>query len=49
MHYVKTADGKWIFDEIEGESGLFSLETVDFQLALSDLYEQVDFVANDSE
>ena len=49
MHYVKTADGKWIFDEIEGESALFSLETVDFQLTLSDLYEQVDFVANDSE
>ena len=49
MHYVKTADGKWIFDEIEGESALFFLETVDFQLTLSDLYEQVDFVANDSE
>lgn len=49
MHYVKTADSKWIFDEIEGESALFSLETVDFQLTLSDLYEQVDFVANDSQ
>ncbi len=49
MHYVKTADGKWIFDEIEGESALFSLETVDFQFTLSDLYEQVDFVGNDSE
>ncbi|MBE9213281.1 Uma2 family endonuclease [Plectonema cf. radiosum LEGE 06105] len=49
MHYVKTANGKWLFDEIEGESALFSLETVDFQLTLSDLYEQVDFVANDSE
>jgi len=49
MHYVKTADGKWVFDEIEGESALVSLETVDFQLTLSDLYEQVDFVANDSE
>jgi Uma2 family endonuclease len=49
MHYVKTADGKWIFDEIEGESALFSLETVNFQLTLSDLYEQVDFVGNDSE
>jgi Uma2 family endonuclease len=49
MHYVKTADGKWIFDEIEGESALFSLETVDFQLTLTDLYEQVDFVGNDSE
>ncbi len=43
MHYVKTADGKWIFDEIEGESATLSLETIDFQITLSDLYEQVDF------
>lgn len=49
MHYVKTADGKWLFDEIEGESADISLETIDFQLTLSDLYEQVEFVGNDSE
>jgi Uma2 family endonuclease len=37
MHYVKTADGKWVLDKIEGESGTLSLETVDFQIMLSDL------------
>ena len=49
MHYVKTDDGKWVFDEIEGESAFFSLETVESQITLSDLYEQVDFAANYSE
>lgn len=49
MHYVKTADGKWIFDEIEGESATLSLETVDFQIALSDLYEQVYFAEKGGE
>lgn len=49
MHYVKTADGKWIFDEIEGESATLSLETIYFQITLSDLYEQVDFAENGRE
>ncbi|MEL6165383.1 MAG: Uma2 family endonuclease, partial [Cyanobacteria bacterium J06628_3] len=49
MHYVKTADGKWLFSEIEGESAILSLETVDFQITLSDLYEKVDFAENEDE
>ncbi len=49
MHYVKTGDGKWVFDEIEGESANLSLETVDFEITLTDLYEQVDFSVNDGE
>ncbi len=49
MHYMKTGDGKWMFDEIEGESANLSLETVDFEIALTDLYEQVDFSCNDGE
>ena len=43
MHYVKTADSKWIFDEIEGEFATLSFETIDFQIALTELYEQVNF------
>jgi Uma2 family endonuclease len=49
MHYVKTADGKWFLDEIEGQSATLSLETLDFQITLSDLYEQVNFTENNSE
>lgn len=47
MHYVKTTDGKWIFDEIEDESTVLSLSTVDFQMKLSDLYEQVNFAESE--
>ena len=49
MQYVKTADGKWIFDEIEDESATLSLSTVDFQIQLSDLYEQVNFAESDED
>ena len=49
MHYVKTDDGKWLFSEIEGESAILSLETVDFQITLSDLYEKVNFAENEDE
>ncbi len=49
MQYVKTADGKWIFDEIEDESATLSLSTVDFQIQLRDLYEQVNFAEVDEE
>jgi Uma2 family endonuclease len=43
MQYVKTDDGKWIFTELHSESDILTLETIDFQIALSDLYEQVNF------
>ncbi|MBA3920757.1 MAG: Uma2 family endonuclease [Nostocaceae cyanobacterium] len=43
MQYVKTADGQWLFTELEGESVLLSLQSIDFQIALSDLYEKVNF------
>lgn len=49
MHYVKTADGKWIFDEIESEFATLSFETIDFQIALTDLYEQVNFAESDED
>ena len=47
MHYVKTADGKWVLDEIEGDKNKISLNSVDFQITISDLYEQVDFESNE--
>ncbi|QLE58958.1 Uma2 family endonuclease [Nostoc sp. TCL26-01] len=46
MQYVKTAENQWTFTEIEGEAKIISLQTVDFQIALSDLYEQVNFADN---
>ncbi len=43
MQYVKTDDSKWIFTELQSELDILTLETIDFQIALSDLYEQVNF------
>jgi Uma2 family endonuclease len=43
MQYVKTDDSKWIFTELQSESDILTLETIDFQISLSDLYEQVNF------
>jgi Uma2 family endonuclease len=47
MQYVKTDDSKWIFTELQSESDILTLETIDFQISLSDLYEQVNFTQVD--
>ncbi|MBH8554880.1 Uma2 family endonuclease [Nostocaceae cyanobacterium CENA357] len=49
MQYVKTAEGQWLFSELEGESATLELQTIDFQIQLSDLYEQVNFAESDEE
>ncbi|NMG19730.1 Uma2 family endonuclease [Brasilonema bromeliae] len=49
MQYVKTAEGQWSFTELEGESATLSLQTIDFKILLSDLYEQVDFTVSSEE
>ncbi|MBD2777881.1 Uma2 family endonuclease [Iningainema tapete] len=43
MQYVKTSEGKWLFTEFESESAILSLQSIDFQIAFSELYEQVNF------
>jgi Uma2 family endonuclease len=43
MQYVKTAAGQWLFTELEGESTILSLHTIDFKIPLNELYEQVNF------
>ncbi|GAA6621474.1 Uma2 family endonuclease [Scytonema sp. NUACC26] len=43
MQYVKTAEGQWSFTELEGESTVLSLQTIDFQIALNEIYDQVNF------
>jgi len=44
MQYLKTAENKWLLTELEGKEKTLSLETIDFQIQLNDLYEQVDFI-----
>lgn len=43
MQYIKTAEGQWLFTERESEDAVLSLHSIDFQIAFSDLYEQVNF------
>ncbi|HEY9833562.1 MAG TPA: Uma2 family endonuclease [Stenomitos sp.] len=43
MQYVKTAEGQWLFTEFEAEGSVLSLQSVDFKIAFSDLYERVNF------
>jgi hypothetical protein len=43
MQYVKTTENQWLFTELESESAVLTLQSVDFQIELSELYEQVDF------
>jgi Uma2 family endonuclease len=43
MQYVKTPKGQWLFTEFEAEDSVLSLQSVDFKIAFSDLYERVNF------
>ncbi|MCC5662845.1 Uma2 family endonuclease [Nostoc sp. CHAB 5784] len=49
MQYVKTAESQWLFTEFEHESAILSLQTVDFEIELRDLYEQVNFAENNED
>ncbi|MCC5613627.1 Uma2 family endonuclease [Nostoc sp. CHAB 5836] len=49
MQYVKTAENQWSFTELEDESATLSLQTIDFQIGLHNLYEQVNFAENNED
>ncbi|MDZ8257065.1 Uma2 family endonuclease [Nostoc sp. ChiQUE01b] len=49
MQYIKTAESQWSFTELEDDSATLSLQTVDFQIELRDLYEQVNFAENNED
>lgn len=43
MQYVRKAESQWLLSEYTSKEAVFALETVALQIALSDLYEQVNF------
>jgi Uma2 family endonuclease len=49
MQYVKTATGQWLFTELEDQSATLLLQTIDFQIQLIDLYEQINFAEKDED
>jgi Uma2 family endonuclease len=41
--YYQTSENEWIFKEYKNESDILILHTVDFQIKLADLYDEVSF------
>lgn len=41
--FAKQAEGQWIFKEYEDEEAVLILDSIDFQIALRDIYQRVDF------
>ncbi|MEH2172868.1 Uma2 family endonuclease [Nostoc sp.] len=41
--FAKQAEGQWIFKEYKGEDAVLVLDSINFQIALRDIYERVDF------
>lgn len=44
-HYVKTAAHQWLFSEYDDPTTMLSFSTFEFELQISDLYENVEFEA----
>ncbi|BAY70818.1 Uma2 family endonuclease [Anabaena sp. FACHB-709] len=44
MQYVKTDAGKLLLNEVEGESANLLIQSVGWQISLTEIYEQVDFI-----
>ena len=49
MQYIKTEAGTWLLTEYESAESLLKLNSVDFQLELSELYKGVEFEADRGE
>jgi Uma2 family endonuclease len=49
IQHVKTAEEKWLLTEIEGDFSILSLQTIDFKINFSDLYEKVNFGESEEE
>lgn len=45
--YYKTEEKKWIFSEYEEESNIITLSSIQFQIPLSNIYDKVDFEAQE--
>ncbi len=47
IQHTKTTVGKWLLTEYESESAVLALESIDYQIAFSDLYERVNFAESE--
>ena len=47
IQHTKTTVGKWLLTEYESEAAVLALESIDFQIAFSELYERVNFAESE--
>ncbi|NHC34485.1 Uma2 family endonuclease [Scytonema millei] len=47
-HYVKTAANQWLLSEYNDPNVTLSFKVLDFQIQISDLYENIEFIASNS-
>jgi hypothetical protein len=47
--FAKQTEGQWIFREYEGEEAVLGLDSVNFQISLREIYQQVDFDWDESD
>ena len=45
--FTKNSDKKWLLTDYEGEDAILNLESVDFQISFKDIYERVNFQAQE--
>jgi Uma2 family endonuclease len=43
MQHTKTLDGKWLLTEHESEEAVLELNSIEFQISFSDIYERINF------
>lgn len=41
--YIKQTEGQWLFKEYQGEDTVLTLDSVNFQVSLREIYERIDF------
>ncbi|XZN93879.1 MAG: Uma2 family endonuclease [Microcoleus sp.] len=47
--FAKNSDRKWVLTEYDSEESVLSLESVEFQIPLSEIYERIDFDVKEEE
>ena len=47
--FAKNSNGKWVLTEYDSEESVLTLESVEFQMPLTEIYERINFDVKDEE
>lgn len=42
-HFAQNADGQWVLNDYESLDAVLSIQSIEFQISFSDIYEGVNF------